>query len=272
MTIRSGLWRLVFPLLLIGALAGCSSAPNVQATTQTAPASASTADATLSQNASGPAGPATEPPLSGSGPWQITLTTSDNIQLAGTLYGNGMVGLVLAPTYPGGQQGWASFGQAAAAKGYRALAIDLRGHGASQGTRSAADAPTDIATGIQFLRDHEAQKIVLIGAGAGGSAAILVAVKDPEVLGVAVISGPRSSEGLEVKDADLAALKVPSLWLAARNDMTQNAEDMYAAAGSSQKDLWIYEGSSLHGTYILEGADGPDLQRRLLDFIAKVTT
>jgi hypothetical protein len=46
---------------------------------------------------------------------------------------------------------------------------------------------------------------------------------------------------------------------------------MSALAGSAKKDLWIYEGSSLHGTYIFDGADGPDMQRRLLEFVAAVT-
>jgi pimeloyl-ACP methyl ester carboxylesterase len=188
------------------------------------------------------------------------------------LYGDGATAVILAPTYPGGQDGWAAFAKAAAGQGYRALSFDFRGYGSSKGSQSPAALPTDIRAAMSFLKEHNSQRIVLIGAGLGGSAAIVVTAKDPAgISGVALISAPRGVEGLQVADTDLAALKVPSLWLAARNDLTQNVEEMSALAGSAQKDMWIYEGSSLHGTYIFDGADGSDLQRRLLEFVAQVT-
>jgi len=120
------------------------------------------------------------------------------------------------------------------------------------------------------LKQNGCTQFVLIGAGIGSMAAIKVAPNDEAVKGVVVISSPRSFDTLEVTDSDLSALTVPSLWLAARNDMTQDVEKMSALAGSSTKTLWIYEGSSVQGTYIMEGADGPDLQKRLLEFIASV--
>jgi dienelactone hydrolase len=262
--------RILILLILVGLAAGCSVSPAGPATGQ--PGGAATPDqgANLTQTGLAQIGPTPEPPLTGSGPWQVTFTGSDQAELAGTLYGDGTTAVVLAPSYPGGQPGWASFGQAAAAKGLRALSFDFRGYGSSKGSRSAADLPTDLEAAIQYLRDHHAQRIVLIGTGTGGSAAILVVGKDPQVAGLVVISGQRAAEGLAISDTDLTSLKIPSLWLAARNDMTQNVEEMYGLAGSVRKDLWIYEGSSLNGTYIFEGADGPDLQRRLLEFIAGV--
>lgn len=180
--------------------------------------------------------------------------------------------IVLAPTYPGGQAGWDAFARSAVDKGYRALSFDFRGYGSSKGSQSAADLPTDIRAAVKYLKDQGAERVILVGAGVGGTAAILVASKDTTLSGVALISAPRGVEGLQVADTDLAALKIPSLWLAARNDLTQNVEEMSALAGSSKKDMWIYEGSSLHGTFIFDGADGPDLGRRLLEFVAGVTT
>ena len=53
--------------------------------------------------------------------------------------------------------------------------------------------------------------------------------------------------------------------------MTQNTEEMYDLAGGSDKDMWMYEGSSLQGTFIFDGADANDLRTRLLDFVARVT-
>jgi hypothetical protein len=49
-----------------------------------------------------------------------------------------------------------------------------------------------------------------------------------------------------------------------------NVEEMQAQAGSTDKEIWIYEGSSVQGTVILEGADGDDLERRLIAFVQRI--
>lgn len=217
------------------------------------------------------ASPTPEAEFAGEGPWEVTFTTADGVTLSGRLFGKGEDVLVLLPTYPGGQDGWYKFAEAAAAQGYRALTFDLRGYGASSGERDATRAPDDLAAALAFLREHEAGRMMLMGAGLGSMVAIKAAAAGEEdFAGLAVISAPRSLGGLEVSDAELAALIIPSLWIGTRNDMLQRTEEMYDLAGSTQKELWIYEGSSLHGTYIFEGADGPDLERRLLAFAAYI--
>ena len=212
-----------------------------------------------------------EEPFPGDGPWEVTFQTADGVTLEGVLYGKGSIGIVLAPGYPGEQAGWAAFAQAAAAQGYRALTFDLRSYGPSRGDHSLADTPADLAAALAFLREQGVVSIVLMGAGEGGIAAIRVASQESGVAGLVVISSPRAIEGLEATDADLQALRLPSLWIGARTDMEQAVEDMAKTAGGSDVEVWIYEGSSLHGTYLFEGADGPDLQRRLLEFVARVT-
>jgi alpha/beta superfamily hydrolase len=251
-------------------VAGCSALTGGPASRQADATATARAQANSATAVATEAGPSTEPAFSGSGPWPITFTTDDNVELSGTLYGIGPVSIVLAPTYPGGQDGWADFARAAADKGYRALTFDFRGYGSSKGSQDAATLPTDIQAAVSYLQSQHGQPIILAGAGFGGSAAIAAAAKDPSISGIALISALHTVDGLHLDDSDLSSLKMPSLWLAARNDLTQNVEDMYALAGSSQKELWIYEGSSLHGTYIFDGADGPDLQRRLLEFVAGI--
>lgn len=217
-----------------------------------------------------PLTPTPDVPLAGEGPWTVTFQTADGVTLHGTLYGKSTQGVVLAPMYPGEQAGWTPFQEAVASQGYRALAFDFRGHGASEGERSASTAPVDLAAAVAFMREHDVEQIVLAGAGLGGLAGIQVAAQDGGITGLVVISSPRSLEGLEATDGDLAALALPTLWLGSRNDMSQRVEEMYELAASSDKTLWIYEGSSLPGTYIFEGADGPDLERRLLEFVTRV--
>jgi pimeloyl-ACP methyl ester carboxylesterase len=169
-----------------------------------------------------------------------------------------------------GQEGWASIAETLAAQGYRVLTFDYRGYGPSAGERDTTSAPIDVAAAVAFMKEYEFQPVVLLGAGIGGSAAIKVAAQDGDIVGLAILSAPRAFQGLEVSDADLATLSMPTLWIAARNDMTQNVEEMQALAPTTDSTLWIYEGSSLQGTFIFEGADGPDLQQRLLEFVARV--
>ncbi len=244
-------------------LAACTAGPQPQATAVQQPF---TSPAPTAPAVTEPAPQATATPSGG----ETTFQTEDGVKLDGRLLGTGSVGLVLAPMYPGGQEGWTNFASVAAGKGYRVLTFDLRGYGKSEGTPGASNAPDDLRAALATLKASGSSRIVLIGAGVSGMAAIKVAPADKAVVGIVVISSSRKMDGLEITDADAGALSVPSLWLAARNDMAQNVEDLYKVAGGPKKDLWVYEGASVQGTYILEGSDGPDMQAKLLAFIASV--
>lgn len=213
------------------------------------------------------------PDLSGEGPWEVTIETADGIALAGMLYGEGQRAIVLVPGYPDEQAGWAPFAEAAAEAGYLVLSFDLRGRGDSGGEVDLLAAPDDTAAAVAFLRELDATHIMLVGADRGSLAAIKVALADPDIAGIALLGppweagDPADSEAMLATNRDeLATLTTPSLWIGARLDLAQGAEEMAEAAGSADKTLWIYEGSSLSGTYLLEGSDGADLTQRLLDF------
>src|SRR5436190_284369 len=85
----------------------------------------------------------------------------------------------------------------------------------------ASTAADDLTAAVAFMKQNEFQPVILIGAGLGGSAAVRVASQDPNIAGVAIISAPKSFQGFELTDAEISSLKVSSLWLGARNDMTQ---------------------------------------------------
>jgi len=218
-----------------------------------------------------PTATATAFPFAGDGKWEVSFQTSDGVLLSGTLYGQGESGVILAPAYPGGQEGWKAFAETVAAQGYRALTFDFRGHGSSEGVADTAHATIDLMAAVTFMREQAmVDQIVLMGAGWGGTAAIRAAGQDASLAGLAVLSAPRSVGELEVSDTDLASLTLPTLWLAARNDLGQDIEAMADQTASPDKTIWVYEGSSLHGTFIFEGANGSDLTRRLLEFINRL--
>lgn len=272
---RSRVWRnLATCAGALILLADCSQ-PNILVPTY--PASQATRDATsqsiiATQNEVAAVTATFEAnPFAGNGPWIVDLTTEDGVHLAGTVYGHEGAGILLAPMYPGGQAGWKLFAEVAASKGYRVLTFDFRGYGDSDGTQNPTEALADLKVAQDFLLENSDGRIVLIGAGLGGTAVIRSAAQtaDGSVLGIAVISAPRIFGEFDLSDDELQGLGLPSLWLGARNDMTQSTEELYSLAGGA-KELWIYEGSSLHGTFIFEGADGSDLQQRLLTFISKM--
>lgn len=271
-------------LLILLALAACGGAPAADPPAATGEADPATpladqspadAEPTAGAASEAPAEPETDPtPLpptatpalfEGEGPWEVGFESADGTALHGTLFGEGDVGLVLAPNYPGGAVAWHAFAEAAAERGYRALAFDLRGHGESGGEPDLAAAPGDVAAAAAFLRERGAERIILMGGGEGAMAAVLAAASGEDVIGLAALSPMRDYGGMAVTEADVAALDVPSLWIGARTDMAHDAEGMAAQAGDGA-DLWIYEASSLHGTYLFEGIDRPDLTGRLLDF------
>lgn len=262
--------------VLLAACGGGFAAPPPTVDQQSAEASGSTEVAsTVEAEAAATAAPTDIPPTAtpenpfpGDGPWPVTFQTPDGLTLSGTVYGDGQTALVLVPMYPGGQAGWQGFAEQAAEAGYRAMTFDLRGQGESGGEARFAEAASDVEAAVAFLREHEAGPIILMGAGAGTIPTIQAAPQS-DAAGVALLSPLPADAGVELTDADLQALTMPTLWLGARVDMTQQVEEMSEQAASVDKEAWLYEGTSLRGTYLFEGADAADVTSRLLAFVAR---
>jgi pimeloyl-ACP methyl ester carboxylesterase len=164
------------------------------------------------------------------------------------------------------------FAEAAADAGIRTVTFDLRGYGDSEGERSDQDAPTDIEAVVTFVDEQlGAENIILIGAVQSGTAAAKVASANEAVDGLVVLSAPRTTaaDGLTVTDDELQAITMPSLWIAARQDLLQEVEALHEAAGSADKTLWIYETSAVPGTELFNGLDAIDLEQRLIGFITQ---
>ena len=210
-------------------------------------------------------------PFPGEGPWNVVFEAEDGVALGGTVYGKGETALVLVPMYPGEPAAWESFARRAAEQGYRALAFDLRGHGESAGEASLAASAADVEAAIAYLQSHDAGPIIVVAAGPGTIPAIQVAARSGALDGLALLSPLPADGDAEVTSSDLSALALPTLWLAARTDMTHQTEEMAEQAGGDP-EVWIYEGSSLRGTYLFEGADAQDVTRRLLEFVERVTS
>lgn len=96
-----------------------------------------------------------------------------------------------------------------------ALAFDLRGHGASDDPWDASRAHLDVVAAIEFAMQRQAEKVIVVGAGVGASAA-LVAAGIASVGGLILLSPRPGLPG--ASDDDLRRSRAPKLLVAGGDD------------------------------------------------------
>jgi esterase/lipase len=195
----------------------------------------------------------------------VSFTTSDGIVLRGHLYGSGATGVILAHMFPADQSDWTDFAQVLAAHGYAALTFDFRGFTESDGPSGTEFADRDLLAAYQFIRPR-VSRIFIAGASLGAEAAILVAAREP-VAGIICISTPVSFGGLNVEGA-VTRVRAPILFVTSTSDplVAGQPEILYRLA-KAPKSFQVFSGSA-HGTAILFGPHGTELQNLMLRFIA----
>jgi pimeloyl-ACP methyl ester carboxylesterase len=106
----------------------------------------------------------------------ITFTMSDGVKLVGEIYGDASHQTILF-AHGGGQTryAWANVASRLGAAGWRALAIDLRGHGDSEWSPDGNYAHERYALDIVELAAAMETKPVVVGASLGGNSAMLAA-------------------------------------------------------------------------------------------------
>jgi len=195
----------------------------------------------------------------------VSFPSTDGVALKGYLFGSGKTGVILAHMYPTDQKSWFPFAQRLADEGYSVMTFDFRGYGESKGQKVVSQIDRDLEGAYLFLKP-KAQRVFLIGASMGGTAAIRVASRQP-VAGVVCISGPVSFQGLSAVDA-VEKVNVPCLFIAAERDPGQAASsaEYLGKQAQGKKDLLIVPGSD-HGTFLLQGPHKERIEKKILDFL-----
>lgn len=182
----------------------------------------------------------------------VTMTTTDRATVYGVETGSGSVGVVLAHQYFSDHCEWMDFAHQLAAAGYRAIAIDLRGNGASSGGASGRY-DRDVVAAAKRLRADGATKVVLIGASMGATA-VLVAASElkPAAAAVVSLSAPARYRALDALFA-VRHSRVPVRFLAARLDQpfAADARRLMRAAVAKDKAVVVYAGAR-HGSSVLD--------------------
>jgi pimeloyl-ACP methyl ester carboxylesterase len=156
--------------------------------------------------------------------------------------------------------GWLPYGRTLLARGYRVLAIDLRGFGSSgrPPAQTSHGFDRDVIAAAQLLRRGGARRIVLAGGSIGGGAVLVAAAAlRPSVDGVISLSAPANALDVNALAA-VRTLRAPVLIVQGKTDplvAVTDARRLHRAAASREKRLVILP-SGAHGTALLAGSDG----------------
>lgn len=183
----------------------------------------------------------------------VTLMTQDGTELNGALVGDGDVGVVLGHQLGSDMCSWVPFARQLAERNMSGLAINF----------VSTSPDTDMAAGAEELQRRGAERVFLVGASMGGTAA-LVAASEVAVAGVAALSAPQEFSGLDALPT-VRVLEIPVLFLVGRRDesFARDARRLFRATSSPNKALIMMSGSE-HGTDLLRDRKA---ERALLDFL-----
>src|SRR5919204_683483 len=152
---------------------------------------------------------------------ELRFRAADRTELAGIRFGRGKTAVVLAHERRGDACQWAFYGRRLAKLGYLAIAFDFGGYGDSRSRNGAAATryASDVLGAVKAARRLGATKVFAVGASMGGTAVLVAGPRvRPPLAGVVSLSGPAVYSASLDATAAVANLRVPALYLAARND------------------------------------------------------
>jgi alpha-beta hydrolase superfamily lysophospholipase len=142
--------------------------------------------------------------------------------------------------------------------GFASLAIDLRGHGDSQGV-GVPPLPdevymammADVDAGLGYLREQGATEIMLVGADLGANLALGAAARHPDATNVVLLSPGLKIHGIRA-DAALKQWEQRSVLFVVSNDDPYSAKSalLLEAQARGPKHLEIYTGAGKGATML----------------------
>lgn len=296
MRTRSPLVAVVSSFAIVGLLlfaAGCDTVEPTPTPTQTAyilPASPVVLPAVPTDNAAvdnldnntGGYTPGAMPTVAGADatitptpqPTQVTLemefTAPDGLLIAATYYAavrRPAPTVILLHMVGSNKEAWQPLVGKLQTAGYNAVAIDLRGHGATGGTVDWVKAQQDILSVYQqvsVLPNVTPTRISIIGANVGANLAITACATLESCRSVVLLSPSLDYFGVTTGDA-MTSLTIPALIVASRNDASSGeASARLNGLGSGDRRLILNDGD-VHGTNLLTSQ--PDLGDTIIQWL-----
>ena len=204
----------------------------------------------------------------------VALRAADGVAIAATVYeapASPAPAVVLVHMLTRTKEDWRPFAERLQAAGLTALALDLRGHGQSEG--SAAPAPAmalDVRAAVAWLTarsETSAGAVAIVGASLGASLALLTAADLPAVRGVALLSPASDYRGVRLEAAAKKYGGRPML-LAASSDDPYAMRTVRALTGENQpaREQRIST-LAAHGSHLVDR--DPDVAAALVDWLRR---
>ncbi len=205
----------------------------------------------------------------------VTFSAADGTPLVGTFYEATPqpTPCVLLVHMLGRQRDdWASLGERLQQQGMSALAIDLRGHGASGGTRTPLSRMADdVGSAVRWLVSRSGVRpngIGIAGASLGASFALQVAIEQPSVRSLVLLSPSLDYRGVRVDPTLVRKYGArPILFVASSEDPYALRSLRELATDTSGIREQRLASVAAHGTVLLN-AD-PDLPSALVDWFRR---
>lgn len=210
---------------------------------------------------------------------KIKLFSEDGLNLVGNYYSSedSIKGVLLLHMYQRSKEDWKDFAKLLNQRGYKVLAMDLRGHGESEGDIQkilSQDLNSiilkDVGLAVDFLKKDGAQDIFIIGASIGANAALIYGAKH-NVRGVALLSPGLDYHGANIESSMKNYLR--PIFLAASKDDLYSAETVkkiydFSPISKNEKVMVLYKNAG-HGTKMF-GKENPDLSEKLIEWLDSI--
>jgi alpha-beta hydrolase superfamily lysophospholipase len=191
------------------------------------------------------------------GSQRVSFRTDDGVVLSATWYEPASRGpaVILLHMLHRSRRDFDALAARLAGEGIGALALDLRGHGDSQGSIGPDFAPmvADVRAARRFLtgRSDVNGRIGLLGASLGANLAALEAADDPAVASLALLSPSLDYRGLRIETAMRKYGTRPALMVVSDDDpyASRSARDL--EKGTRGREVLSLTGAG-HGSTMLE--------------------
>lgn len=213
----------------------------------------------------------------------VSLETKDHVKIAADLYlvSNPKGWIIYSHMMPATKESWGDLADSLAQAGYEGIAVDLRGHGQSQGGHSGYKnfsdlehqrSIADLEAAAEYLIDQRGakpDKISAVGASIGANLSLEFLAKYPKTQSAVLLSSGLNYHGV-ITEPLLKNLKAGQkvFFVASRDDADDAAENqrLYDSAPKGIiKQIKIYNNAG-HGTTMLDKAT--DLKQLIIDFIS----
>jgi len=196
---------------------------------------------------------------------RVSLETSDNVKIIGDYAGTPEEpAVLLLHMMPAVRSSWKELSGKLNERGFQTLAIDLRGHGESQGGpegyRKFSDeihqsSIHDVEAGVKLLKSKGAPKIFIAGASIGANLALWYAAEHKEIDGAILLSPGFNYRGLKTESYVSGLKGSQSVYFAASRDDSYSAETIEGLFAKMplgvKKELKMFERAG-HGTTMFE--------------------